>query len=187
MLLRFGARERGIMIRRLAAGRAKDPILFDGGQANLWVYVGNDPVNFVDPRGLFLNGVWGAAIQAARGAWTSPQLVVGLVVGVLGSGFDASVVNGNLEFYGNGITSGLSAATTFGQVIVYSSPQNQIAPSLRAHEQQHVPQSDLLGPVYLPAHLFNQGFFEFGLGFDHHDTPLECGPSNQTNPNPWGI
>jgi hypothetical protein len=31
---------------------SKDPIRFDGGQANLYVYVGNDPVNRKDPLGL---------------------------------------------------------------------------------------------------------------------------------------
>ena len=31
---------------------SKDPILFNGGQANLYVYVGNDPVNRIDPKGL---------------------------------------------------------------------------------------------------------------------------------------
>ena len=31
---------------------AKDPIGFEGGQTDLYVYVGNDPVNFTDPTGL---------------------------------------------------------------------------------------------------------------------------------------
>jgi RHS repeat-associated protein len=37
------------------AGRfvTKDPIGFDGGDYNLFVYVGNNPVNFVDPMGLY--------------------------------------------------------------------------------------------------------------------------------------
>lgn len=30
----------------------KDPIGFEGGDVNLWRYVGNNPVNFVDPLGL---------------------------------------------------------------------------------------------------------------------------------------
>ena len=32
---------------------SKDPILFDGGDTNLYGYVMNDPVNFVDPEGTF--------------------------------------------------------------------------------------------------------------------------------------
>lgn len=37
-----------------ATGRwlSKDPILFDGGDTNLFGYVNNDPVNFRDPSGL---------------------------------------------------------------------------------------------------------------------------------------
>ena len=40
------------------AGRwtARDPILFDGQQGNLYVYVGNNPVNLRDPSGLFCIG-----------------------------------------------------------------------------------------------------------------------------------
>ena len=52
-LLRFGARDYDPSIGRWTA---KDPILFNGGQANLWVYVGNDPVNFVDVEGRFKVG-----------------------------------------------------------------------------------------------------------------------------------
>jgi RHS repeat-associated protein len=48
-LVRFGARDYDP-----AAGRwtARDPILFDGGDANLYGYVLQDPVNGTDPRGL---------------------------------------------------------------------------------------------------------------------------------------
>jgi RHS repeat-associated protein len=48
-LTRFGARDYDPEIGRWIA---KDPVLFDGGQANLYVYVGNDPVNWFDPSGL---------------------------------------------------------------------------------------------------------------------------------------
>ncbi len=49
-LVRFGARDYDANIGRWTA---KDPILFEGGQANLYVYVGNDPVNHMDPSGLY--------------------------------------------------------------------------------------------------------------------------------------
>jgi RHS repeat-associated protein len=90
-LVRFGARDYDPTIGRWVS---KDPILFEGGQTNLYVYVGNDPVGFVDPEGLFLPAlaigicvgggceaagaaalsaaVWGASTLAA--AWAGTQL-----------------------------------------------------------------------------------------------------------------
>jgi RHS repeat-associated protein len=50
-LMRFGARDYDAVTGRWTA---KDPIMFRGGQANLYVYVNNDPVNLIDPRGLEL-------------------------------------------------------------------------------------------------------------------------------------
>ncbi|MFZ1829199.1 MAG: RHS repeat-associated core domain-containing protein, partial [Candidatus Competibacteraceae bacterium] len=48
-LVRFGARDYDPETGRWTA---KDPILFAGGDANLFAYVANDPVNGVDPAGL---------------------------------------------------------------------------------------------------------------------------------------
>ncbi len=52
-LVRFGARDYDP-----ATGRwtAKDPILFAGGDTNLYGYVLNDPINFIDPEGLESDG-----------------------------------------------------------------------------------------------------------------------------------
>ena len=49
--MRFGARDYDA-----EAGRwtAPDPILFAGGDSNLYAYVRNSPVNFVDPAGFGL-------------------------------------------------------------------------------------------------------------------------------------
>lgn len=48
-LVRFGARDYDPTVGRWVS---KDPIRFGGGQANLYAYVGNDPINSHDPLGL---------------------------------------------------------------------------------------------------------------------------------------
>jgi RHS repeat-associated protein len=48
-LVRFGARDYDPVIGRWTA---RDPILYESGQANLYGYAGNDPVGAVDPSGL---------------------------------------------------------------------------------------------------------------------------------------
>jgi len=47
-LVKFGARDYDGSIGRWLS---KDPILFNGGDTNLYGYVLNDPVNFIDPTG----------------------------------------------------------------------------------------------------------------------------------------
>jgi RHS repeat-associated protein len=62
-LVRFGARWYDPEIGRWIM---KDPIGFGGGQANLYVYVANDPVNYTDSSGLAPGQVYfsrGAAVE----------------------------------------------------------------------------------------------------------------------------
>jgi RHS repeat-associated protein len=64
-LVRFGARDYDP-----EAGRwtAKDPIYFYGGDTNLYGYVQNNPVNWIDPEGEFVIVLWvaaGAVVTAA--------------------------------------------------------------------------------------------------------------------------
>jgi len=61
-LTRFGARDYDAHTGRWTA---RDPIAFGGGQTNLYVYVGNDPINYVDPNG---EAALPAAVLAALGA-----------------------------------------------------------------------------------------------------------------------
>ena len=53
-LVRFGARDYDAQTGRWTA---KDPIGFRGGQTNLYVYAGADPINLTDPSGLSCGGI----------------------------------------------------------------------------------------------------------------------------------
>lgn len=55
-LVRFGARDYDAETGRWTS---KDPILFNGGDTNLYGYVLNDPINFIDPMGTDANLVTG--------------------------------------------------------------------------------------------------------------------------------
>lgn len=82
-LVRFGAREYDAHVGRWTS---KDPILFGGGDSNLFAYTLNDPVNRLDPSGLafvdnvksrfrvtneFLFGTTGRAIRTGIGSLTA--------------------------------------------------------------------------------------------------------------------
>ncbi|HID99945.1 MAG TPA: hypothetical protein EYP59_06615, partial [Thiotrichaceae bacterium] len=83
-LVRFGARDYDPEVGRWTA---KDPIDFDGGDANLYGYIWNDPINSADPSGLVCGtgacvvavgiGVarGGQAIHRAYRAWKMAQAV----------------------------------------------------------------------------------------------------------------
>lgn len=61
-LVRFGLRDYD---PETGQWTARDPILFGGGQSSLYAYVGNDPVNRLDPLGA---GPWDRPYRFAKGA-----------------------------------------------------------------------------------------------------------------------
>jgi RHS repeat-associated protein len=61
-LVRFGFRD---YMPEIGRWTAKDPILFAGGDTNLYGYVLNDPVNFIDPDGLVRKNTVEAKIAEA--------------------------------------------------------------------------------------------------------------------------
>jgi RHS repeat-associated protein len=90
-LVRFGARDFDPSIGRWTA---KDPIDFAGGDVNLYGYVQNDPVNFVDPSGEYFT------------------TAIGIFQGGL-SGFIAGAQNGNILA---GVAGGFAGAAAGGLV-----------------------------------------------------------------------
>lgn len=90
-LVRFGARDYDPEVGRWTA---KDPILFAGGDTNLYTYVFNDPVNRLDPMGLWgvdgsvYSGIGGGAGYVYQpGKGVSQMIELGVGVGG-GLGFD---------------------------------------------------------------------------------------------------
>lgn len=95
-LVRFGARDYDPEIGRWIS---KDPILFGGGQANLYSYTFNDPVNFIDPSGKF--GIAGVA----------SGFISGMVGGYIAGGtIPAALAGGAAVFSGFGSAVGVQAA-----------------------------------------------------------------------------
>lgn len=98
-LVKFGARDYDPETGRWTS---KDPILFRGGDTNLYGYVMNDPINFIDPTGLFLSGdqisgmiggaIGGAAAGAYYGTYVNPGFGTGF--GALAGGLGGAVFGG---------------------------------------------------------------------------------------------
>ena len=82
-LTRFGARDYDAQTGRWTA---KDPILFAGGDTNLYGYVLGDPINFIDPFGEY--GLAGAAygfVSGAIGGYISGGLAGAILGGLAGA------------------------------------------------------------------------------------------------------
>jgi RHS repeat-associated protein len=62
-LVRFGARDYDAETGRWAT---KDPISFSGGDPNLYSFVKNNPLKYIDPRGLWGLG-WNAGVEVSGG------------------------------------------------------------------------------------------------------------------------
>ncbi|NJM09961.1 MAG: RHS repeat-associated core domain-containing protein [Bdellovibrionaceae bacterium] len=103
-LLGFGARVYDPEIGRWIS---KDPILFGGGDTNLYGYVMNDPVNFIDPKGLF-------GVQIGAGGSIGALIPGGSAYSGIAITYSGS--NGfQFGFYGtNTVTGGYGAAGGLG-------------------------------------------------------------------------
>ncbi|RYD46318.1 MAG: hypothetical protein EOP83_29840, partial [Verrucomicrobiaceae bacterium] len=148
-LTRFGARDYDAETGRWTA---KDPIRFAGGDSNLYAYVGNDPVNLIDPSGRFagptpvvtvaagvsLNWVAGAGLAFSggwlAGTWLNENFLEAPIQAFLWSHFGNDTVSTTPACSG-------APARGHGNIGSYSSPIDSDE-FLGAAE-------DWLGPSYL--------------------------------------
>jgi RHS repeat-associated protein len=94
-LLRFGVRDYDPAVGRWLS---RDPIRFKGGQANLYAYVGNDPVNKRDPTGYIINyDGW----QGLVGGGLIGLGITGLYLGLLSNpvGWGLIIVGGAMKLH----------------------------------------------------------------------------------------
>lgn len=112
-LLRFGARDYD---PEIGSWTSNDPIGFGGGQANLYVYVGQNPINQVDPSGRFTwliplagglaNGIANGISESSNGNGFAGGFVRGFFPGAVGA---VVAFRGN-PFAGAALSAGLTTA-----------------------------------------------------------------------------
>lgn len=111
--------------------------------------------------------------------WTSPNSLIGLLVGLLGivTGGKVQLKRGVLEFYGGAITHILrrlpinAIAMTLGHTIIGQTANGLNA--ARNHEHVHVRQYERWGPLFLPAYLLSSLYLWAVKRDPYRDNPFE--------------
>ena len=117
--------------------------------------------------------------------WNLPNTAIGLAWGLIGLPFGAKMSFGNnaLQFENHPFMDSYGGIT-LGNVIAYGS--NTSPHEIGDHERQHTYQGEVLGPLYLFAHLYEGAqALVFDGSWHGPSNDLEKGPMHRHNPNPW--
>lgn len=144
-LVRFGLRDYD---PETGQWMARDPILFGGGQGSLYAYVGNDPVNRLDPLG---TGPWDRAYRFAKGGLgvVAGGLAVVSVGTIAAVGTGPALVVAGFVFTTGAITTWTSSYNLVNAVVDPSS--SDIPTSLGAgiaYISGNHPDAQRLGAIY---------------------------------------
>jgi RHS repeat-associated protein len=114
-LVRFGFRDYDADVGRWTA---KDPIGFAGGDTDLFGYCLNDPINYVDPSGLFREPNTDnigpiTALGAGATIATTGATVVGYGVAMMAGGGPVGWIGGGIVTFVGGVMTGTGVATVY--------------------------------------------------------------------------
>lgn len=158
-LVRFGARDYDAEVGRWLS---KDPILFAGGDGNLYSYVANDPINWIDPSGEFL---------------VAPIVIGGLVSGGIELGSQLIQNGGNLQCvdWGSVAREGAIGAA-LGGVLGNINKFGKVGQSIGKFGQRAL-QNTPIGP----GGSLNRGAIRIGIGNHNKDAIFRLGLPGKGN------
>ena len=121
--------------------------------------------------------------------WAAPYSLLGMTVGVIGLCFGGGVVvqRGCLEFHGGLAKAILSRlgrgviAMTLGHTIL--GQNQQVLEHARDHEQVHVRQYEIWGPLFVPVYLGCSVWLWFRHRDPYRDNPFEVQAYELSDPN----
>ena len=178
-LVRFGARDYDPSTGRWTA---KDPILFNGGDANLYGYVLNDPVNLKDPSGLQdeegcscpnidqikrnMTDFTEAATQTAQNSATIVGAIAKLLIGYYGGGIK-----------GAGAAGGPGPGSQGAVMSIYGALKRQIELDDLVNAKYGRPK-----PCHLPKWLTTSGWKQLSDWYRNSIPNMPAGGPPQGNP-----
>ena len=121
-----------------------------------------------------------------RKLWALPATLIGMTAGLIGVCFAPHkvricIAHNAICFYNHPFMRGNAIAVTLGNVILFQKDTDYFAGlNIAEHEKQHTFQAEVLGPLYIPLHVY----YLLKYRKQPLNNPLERGP-NSNPPRLW--